>query len=89
VGHERLVVPMAPMMVMVAPRPEVEIDAWAVVAAISMTRTVQMSAVPVAPVAHLFDASALTRYWFEVSCHAARRRSLNRCREEPKHKGCS
>jgi hypothetical protein len=76
---------MAPMMMM-PPRPDVEVNIWAVVPVIPVPRAVPMAAVPVAPVPHLLNVGALAGYRLEVSCYAGRWRSLSRHRQEPEHK---
>jgi hypothetical protein len=82
------VVPMVEVPVaIVAPRPEVQVNAWAVVIpAVPVSRAVPMAAMPVATVAHLLNACALARHRFETSRHAGCGRSLRRRRDEPERK---
>jgi hypothetical protein len=77
---------VAEVPVIVAPRPEVKVNARAVVPAVSVSRAVPMTAMPVAAMAHLLDACALACHRCEASRYAACRRSLARRRDEPEHK---
>jgi hypothetical protein len=55
-------------MVMMPPRPEVEVQPWAVVVpVIPVPWAVPMAAMPVAPVPHLLNVSTLAGYRLEVS----------------------
>jgi hypothetical protein len=77
------------MVTMVAPRPDVEVKARAVpvpVIPVSVSRAVPVAAVPVASVAYSLNARAVAYRRLEISCHAACRRSLSRCREERQYK---
>jgi hypothetical protein len=64
---------MAPLAVMVPPRPEVEVNPWVVVVpAVRVSRTVPMAAMPEAAVPRLFDGHALAGYWLEGPSDAGR-----------------
>jgi hypothetical protein len=83
--------PVMPMVVMammiVPPRPEVEVEARAVVmAVVPVAWTVQMAAVPVAPVAHLLDGRAVACGGPQIAHGPAGGRGLDRRRQqhEPK-----
>jgi hypothetical protein len=80
-----VMMPIVPMMV--APRPEVEVNARAVVVVVPVAWAVPMATMPVAPVAHLLDLRAIARCGLEVSCKPAGRRGLARCREQSESKG--
>ena len=92
--YESLAVPIVAMMPMtsmmsmiVAPRPQVEVNARAVVAVVPVAWTAPMAAVPIAPVAHLLDLRAFARCGLEVSRKPAGGRGLSRHREESESKG--
>jgi hypothetical protein len=66
--------PMASMVVMMTPRPEVELDARSVaVVVVPVSWAMPVAAMPVAPVAHLLDAGAVAACDLEVSDSAYRR----------------
>ena len=83
-----LLVPVASMPMMVTARPEIEVNARAIVVAIvSMPRTMPVAAMPVAPVAHLSNVRVRTRYLAKASCCATCRRGLSRCEESQRDDG--
>jgi hypothetical protein len=82
---------MAPIVVMMAPRPDVKVEAWPIAVVVVVAWAMPVPAVPVAAVSHLLDACAFTATNFEISCYAAYRCGLSRRREtkcKRGHHGC-
>ena len=86
-----LLAPMASMMMMmVAPRPEVQVNVRSiVVAVVPVPRTMQVAAMPVAPVAHLGYVRVLAGCLMQASRCATYRRCLGRCEESQHEDGYS
>ena len=87
-GMMLLLAPMASMMMMVAPRPEVQVNVRSIVVAV-VPRTMQVAAMPVAPVAHLGYVGVLAGYLMQACRCATYRCRLGRCEESHYEDGCS
>jgi hypothetical protein len=74
-------------MMMVAPRPEVEVKARAVMMVPPVAWAVPVATVPVAPVAHLLDGRAVADGGRQIAHEPAGRRGLHRRREQCEPKG--